>query len=580
MKIEILTGPAAEKQLGDLEFCRRWKELYDSCPWGSVYQGEEFVLTWYSTYRSQYLPVILTGTTPEGEMAGLFTLAVHLESGRLVVAGSTQAEYQAWLTDARHGDIFVESALDLLCETFPDKDLTLLFVLPTVPAQWAVTGARWSGRCHVRSMSRGLLRIGNGDSIRDTLRKKKQNKINRLKRLGNLHQDRITEPEEIGELLEQLNCYQMLRLRAIYNLPDVQRDPLQREFYQKLALHPRMIYATALRVNDQLVSAQIHFYNRESVLLGLISHSPFFAKYSPGELHLLMAVMELAGEEVPVFDLTPGGLYKNRYASHRDEVQIITIFFKRARSVGHRIKRILAESAKTVARKFKVTPEQIRYAISSLKDERQKWSRMPRKALALQPVKMLMRKILHKEELMIYGADIASMRDLPDARPMMKNQVSDLLLYQPQYPWQPSVNKFLRRALMNIEAGHHLYTRVENGRLIQYGWLSEPQSQKLAAGEERLTMQAPGAVMIHDLYSESNGPALPMASLTQMLKDAANVSLATQVQIPVTTRNHCLRNAIEKIGFTHQYSFYTKTALGKTSSWSNQPLPDKASDRF
>lgn len=580
MKIEILTGPAAEKQLGDLEFRRRWKDLYDSCPWGSVYQSEEFVLTWYSTYRGQYLPVILTGTTPEGEMAGLFTLAVHLESGRLVVAGSTQAEYQAWLTDASHGDLFIESALDLLSETFPDKNLTLLFVLPTVPLQWAVTGARWSGRCHVRSMSRGLLRIGNGDSIKDTLRKKKQNKINRLKRLGNLHQDRITEPEEIGELLEQLSCYQTLRLRAIYNLPHVQRDPLQREFYQKLALHRRMIYATALRVNDQLVSAQIHFYNRESVLLGLITHSPFFAKYSPGELHLLITVIELAREEIPVFDLTPGGLYKDRYATHRDDVHIITIFFNRTHSVGYRIKRILAERAKTLALKFKMTPEQTRYALSSLKDERQKWSRMPGKALALQPVKMLMRRIWHKEELMIYGADPASIRDLPDAHPMMKNQVSDLLLYQPQYTWQPSVNKFLRSALVHIEAGHHFYTCVENGRLIQYGWLIEPQSLKPAAREERLTMHASDAVMIHDLYSESYGPRLPTASLSQMLRDAASVSGATQIKIPVSARNHCLRNAIEKIGFTYQYSFYTKTSLGKTSVWSNQPLPDIASDRF
>lgn len=571
MKIEIFIGPAAEKLLGDAGFRTRWKELYDRCSWGSVYQSEEFVLTWYSTYKSQYVPVILTGETLEGELAGLFTLAIQSESGNIVVAGGKQAEYQAWLADTRQGDEFIESALDRLSETFPGRALTLLFMLPTVPVQWAESGARWSDRCHVRSMPRGLLEVGNGDSFKDTLRKKKQSKINRLKRLGNLHLDRVQEPEEVGAVLEELLCYQTLRLRAIYNLPDVQRDPLQREFYTRLARHPRMIHATALRVNEELASAQIHFYNREQVLLGLITHSPFFARYSPGELHILMTAVELAKEAIPVFDLTPGGQYKDRYATHHDEVHIITIFFKRAHCVRYKIQRNLAERAKTAALKFKITPEQTREGVSSLKDARRKWSRMGPKALALQPVKMLKRKLWHRDELQMYASDPAPFRDLPGERPMAKDRVSDLLLYEPRYPWQPTVNKFLRRALENLEAGQHVYTRVENGRLVQYGWMSEPQSRKPAAGEELMTMPAPDAVVLGDLFSESNGPTLPPASLSQMLRDAANVSGAAQVQIEVSTRNRGLRNALEKMGFNYQYSLFAKSAFGRTTRWSNRP---------
>ncbi|MDX2031913.1 MAG: GNAT family N-acetyltransferase [Blastocatellia bacterium] len=571
MKIEIVMGPAAKTLVGDAEFRQQWKTLYDGCSWGSVYQSEEFVLTWYATYKSHYLPVIVTGTTSEGALVGLFTLAIESESGNLVFAGGKQAEYQAWLADARHGDEFIESALDRLSEALPGKALTLLFMLPTVPVQWAESGVRWSDRCHVRSMPRGLLEVGNGDSFKDTLRKKKQSKINRLKRLGNLHLDRIQEPEEVGAVLEELLCYQTLRLRAIYNLPDVQRDPLQREFYTKLARFPRMIHATALRVNDELASAQIHIYNREQVLLGLITHSPFFARYSPGELHILMTAVELAREEVPVFDLTPGGQYKDRYATHHDEVHIITIFFKRADCVRYKLQRNLAERAKAAALKFKITPEQTRDGVSSLQDERRKWARMSPASLALQPARMVKRRLWHQEELQMYATETASLRDLPDSQPMAKNQVADLLLYEPRFPWQPTVNQFLRQALEKIENGQHVYTRVENDRLVEYGWLSEPQSRKPVAGEESLPAPAPDAVVLSDLFSESNGPTLPTASLSQLLRDAAQVSGATQVQIEVSTRNSCLRNALEKAGFQYQYSVFAKCAFGKTTRWSNLP---------
>ncbi|MFN0085072.1 MAG: GNAT family N-acetyltransferase [Blastocatellia bacterium] len=573
MKIEILMGPAAEALLGDAEFRRRWKDLYETCPWGSVYQSEEFVLTWYSSYKSQYLPVILTGATTGGDLAGLFTLAVHTESGKLVFAGGTQAEYQAWLADARHGDEFIESALDRLSAAFPGGALTLLFMLPSVPIAWAQSGGRWGDRCHVRSIPRGLLEVGNGESFKDTLRKKKQSKINRLKRLGNLHLDRILDPEEVGAVLQELTCYQTLRLRAIYNLPDVQPDPLQRQFYTQLARHPRMIHATALRVDNEIASAQIHIYNREQVLLGLITHSPFFARYSPGELHILMTAVELAKEEIPVFDLTPGGQYKDRYATHHDEVRIITIFFKRAHCLRYKIQRSLAEGAKEAALRFRITPEQTRDAISSLKDKRRKWSRMTPAALLLHSLKSLMGAIWRREEVRTYAIDIASLPDLPGARPLVKDRVPDLLLYEPREPWQPTVNTFMKRALENLEAGQHVYTRAEDGRLIQYGWLSEPQSRKPPAGADGTVLPAPDAVVLGDLYSESNGPSLPLASLSQMLRDAAKVSGAAQVQIQVSARNRSLREAVEHLGFLHQYSGFARSAFGRTTSWSNRPAP-------
>ncbi|MBK6797797.1 MAG: hypothetical protein IPG76_13750 [Acidobacteria bacterium] len=87
MKIEILTGNEAERLIKDEVFLGEWLELYERCNWGSVYQSEDFVLTWYECYRSKYVPLIVTGVNPEGRLIGLFTLATQSETGRIVVAG-------------------------------------------------------------------------------------------------------------------------------------------------------------------------------------------------------------------------------------------------------------------------------------------------------------------------------------------------------------------------------------------------------------------------------------------------------------------------------------------------------------
>src|SRR5262245_40816339 len=115
MNVELLTDNAAKQLIGDTKFLEKWKRLYDKCPWGSVFQSEDFVLTWYKTYINQFAPVIVTGINGDGELIGLFTLATDKKSGELVAAGSSQAEYQAWLAEPQDANVFIESSLEKLC---------------------------------------------------------------------------------------------------------------------------------------------------------------------------------------------------------------------------------------------------------------------------------------------------------------------------------------------------------------------------------------------------------------------------------------------------------------------------------
>lgn len=566
MKTVLLTGQAAKKLIEDPKFREKWKQLYDKCPWGSVFQSEDFVITWYDTYWNQFVPVIVIGIKTEGELAGLFTLATDAKTGQIVAAGSNLAEYQAWLAEPEDGDVFIESALEKLCAEFPDRSLTLLFMLPNTPVGWAKDGGRWSRNCHLRKIPRGLMEVGDGGSFKETLRKKKQSKINRLKRLGELRLDRIYDPEELGTVFDEIVRYQTLRLRGIYNLPDVPNDPLKKTFHMNLMRLPRVLHATALRVDDKLISAQIHFYNREQVLLWLITHSPFYARYSPGELHTLMIGAELAKEEVPVFDLTPGGNYKDRYATNYDEAYIVTVFFNRAQRILYKLKRRLAEAAKSAIQVFNITPEQTRDAFSTFLDLRNKWLRFKPAALLSEILRKLKRSLWRKDELCVYACNLDQSHNLPGSQAMKRDQISDLLVYQPMEAWQPPVNKFLRRAVENLEAGHHVYTRVEDGKLAQYCWLIESQSQKSPALDEQGLVLPPDSVLITDFYTYSQGRNLPLSSLYQIIRDGASSPGAKQAYIAIPAGNGVMRQEIEEAGFAYQFSIFGNNALIRHST--------------
>jgi hypothetical protein len=354
----------------------------------------------------------------------------------------------------------------------------------------------------------------------------------------------------------------------------VEPDPFKKAFFMNLMRLPRMIHATALRVDDKLVSAQIHNYNKDQMRLGLITHSPFYARYSPGELHLLMMGVELAREEISTFDLTPGGHYKDRYATHHDQSYIITIFFNRAHCVRYKIKRKLAEAAKSALLKFKVTPEQTRDAYSTFLDWRQKWRRLKLADLLAAGFKRLKKSVWHTDELCVHARDLNQADGLSESRPMKKDHVADLLAYQPLDASQPPVNRFMKRTLERLEAGHHIYTCVEDGKLVQYGWLMEPQGQKaLAAGKQSLVIPA-DSVLLTDFYAHSRGQRLSLSSLYQMLGDAARISGAKQAHLCAPACDRALRQVAEEAGFTYQYSLFRKNRLGKLTSWSTAVQPE------
>ncbi|MBK9313233.1 MAG: GNAT family N-acetyltransferase [Acidobacteria bacterium] len=564
MNIEVATGPGAQNKLESQDLREHWNRLYNECPWGSVYQSDNFILTWYETYSSVFTPLIVIGKTETGSVCGLFFLAVNNETGQLVVAGASHAEYQVWLADIQAGNVFIECALDRLKEMFPDRTLTLLFVLPKTPVAWAQIGGRWAHQCQIKTLPRGLLSIGDGSSFKDTLRKKKQNKVNRLKRLGNLHFDHITDPDQMDSLFDEFSVLQNLRLRAIYNLSEIDNDPLKKALYIKLMRIPAFLYTTVLRLDRTLVSAQIHTYNKDQLLLGLITHSPFYAKYSPGSLHLLMLGIELGKQNVPIFDLTPGGDYKDRYATSYDQVYVINVFFRKRDAIRNRLKTKITNAVKRIMSLLRVSPVAVKERYLTFLDWKQKWVRMPKSSWVAGFAGWMQKRLWIKEEFCLYGLDYSrcSSASQPELT-LNRDSIRDLLTYRPRETEHLPVNRFLRRAMQLFEIGGHVYTRVENDELVFCGWLIQQPDRDSTSWLERTLLRGENTILATALGSHTVKAGHFKIFIRQLVKDVVSGSLEKELICAIPVHRHEWRRIAEDEGFIFEKSITRTVRIGR-----------------
>ncbi|MFL6213176.1 MAG: GNAT family N-acetyltransferase [Blastocatellia bacterium] len=563
---------AARETLRDAAFGEAWRRLYDLCPWGTLLQSPDFCLPWYELFSDLYAPLLVTATNGSGELVGLFTLAVGKEDGQLVVAGAQTAEYQVWISTPDLGNRFIEAALDALRERFPDQSLRLLFLPGDAPLEWMATDRVWAKSCHLRTISHPLMTIGDGARFRDSLRKKSnKSRLNRLRQLGEVRLQRLTTADELDAVLDEIFTLTHFRLAAFHRVDVPARpDPRLRALYLRLMQAPRVVHATLLKAGEQIVAAHVGVYNREQVLLGILAYSPLAGKHSPGKLHILLLGEELANEGIITFDLTPGGEYKDNFATHFDTAYVLNIFFSRKSYLRYKATRLTVDSTKRLIGKASLSPERVKEIIHRGRHKlaRTRLSRLPLKAAAT-----LKKRLWHTGEMRIYAMDAAAVAQLPNPHAMKRDCLDDLLAYEPAEGWQPPKDEFLRHAAEALETGAHIYTYVEGGRLLHYGWLIERQTESVLSEVGQTNYLPPDAAVLADYYSHplARGRGLYQKSLSQMLHDAAAISGTRRIYIGVMADNGPSRHVIEKLGFVYQYSFFRQRRPHQTRRWSNAP---------
>ena len=130
MKVDLLEGEDALRQLRDPGFQQSWKQLLVECPWATVCQTTEFVNTWYEVYQARFSPLIACGYSPDGKLVGFLPLTRSSDGKELFPAGAHQGEYHGWLAVPDRSDEFLEEALRKLAESVTQACLNLRCLPP------------------------------------------------------------------------------------------------------------------------------------------------------------------------------------------------------------------------------------------------------------------------------------------------------------------------------------------------------------------------------------------------------------------------------------------------------------------
>jgi CelD/BcsL family acetyltransferase involved in cellulose biosynthesis/ribosomal protein S18 acetylase RimI-like enzyme len=565
MCVECARGSAADLLLADEQFRRQWSELYGQCPWATAFQSPAFALAWYTAYRSRWTPLLLFSRDASGSLDGLLTLAVSSTSDKVVVAGAHQAEYHAWLCRAEACETFPPLAIEALRREIPSAVVDFRYLPPGTPAGWA-TAAPWARTCLLKAHPRPLMRFGDGQDIKDSLKKGgNKSRLRRLSKLGKVELRRVADAAELDAGLDTVVRYYDARRIAVNGSAPFENDPLKRPFHVAMAAAPGLLHPTLLKAGDEIASAHLNVCWGKQVMLGLIAHNPALGRHSPGKLHILLLAQSLMRDGYEQLDLTPGEeSYKSRFANAWDEVYTLTVF----PTTGGCRRAAVREGAKAGVKRTLnacgVTPARAEFLLERL--------------TGLHPVRGLAAAVssgaawaYSRREHRIYRRAAGDAPVAPAAAPCRRNSVADLLAYRAA-PGLPSRREFISFALARMEEGEDLYTVAENGRLLHYAWVAEKpigDAARSAMGGVEPPGGDQGDAVVLDFFTlpDARRRGLATLCLRTILRDAAHRSGARHVHVAVPADADAARRLVERLGFTHTGSVLERRSLGWMRRW-------------
>jgi CelD/BcsL family acetyltransferase involved in cellulose biosynthesis/RimJ/RimL family protein N-acetyltransferase len=566
MNFSLARKTEARNLISDANFLRDWEALYQNCSWATVFQSPVFVKTWYEIYGEVFDLLFVYETNEAENLNGLFPLAIEKSSGKICAAGDYHAEYQTWLACEENANSFVEKAFDRLRRDFFEQRLELLFLAPNTPLIWFENKKKWGGQTNLLTHLHPLIEIGNGEKSEESLRKKgNKTRFRQLNKIGEVRLETLRTPEELEPIFDEIEDYMKLRMSALHNvLPEY--DARRKPFHLALMKNSDFIHASLLKAGDKIASAKIALRNRGEMLLSVTSMSPFFARQSPSKLHILLLGKAFAKEKIPVFDLSPGAGYKERFATHCKEANSITVFFNKADFLRYKSKRKVYGLTKERLEQLNIAKTKV-FAFSDKllhKLRRVKYRTVPGTIL-----KNTRRKIFERRECRIYSFDVQKIALLENPNLMRRDSVADLLKYVPAEGWQLTVSQFHKVCLERFENGNHSFTFADDDTLLHYGWLIERQEISDVSEVRQKFELPPNSAVLFDFYThpKARGRGLYKKSLLQGLHSAAQIAGTEQVFIGVMADNLASRRVIEKTGFVYRGSLFNETRFGKIKKW-------------
>ena len=169
----------------------------------------------------------------------------------------------------------------------------------------------------------------------------------------------------------------------------------------------------------------------------------------------------------------------------------------------------------------------------------------------------------HRLELRVYCCPVERIARLPRVTTMRRDCLEDLEHYEATDADQMAPEAYREAARQRRAQGHHLYTAVEDGRLVQYGWLIDRQARGEDAALGQVFFPPPDSAALYDHYTHprARGRGLHFAGLCQRLHDAVDLAGAQRAFTYVYSGNTASRRGVERAGFEHVGSLVTERRL-------------------
>lgn len=188
------------------------------------------------------------------------------------------------------------------------------------------------------------------------------------------------------------------------------------------------------------------------------------------------------------------------------------------------------------------------------------------------------RRVWHRRELRIYACTTEQIRHLPRARHCSRDRWDDLRFcdrWSYEHLTRDQYLAVLERR--RREGKHHLYSVVEEGVLVHYGWVTYPQERApdAALGLEFIPPQGSAALWDYFTHPRARGRGLYLRTLWQCLHDAVEIDGAQHAFIYVYADNVISRRVIEKAGFEYRGSLVLERRFLRThryATYVGEPL--------
>lgn len=545
----------AERYLASPDVQESWRALWDRCPWATALQRPEYVSTWYRCYKSRYRPLVVVCEGTDGGLHGLLTLAIDSQSGVLTFAGANQAEYHVWLAPTGPQTFISEALTELSHLGF--SSLAFTYLPRDTPLNWL--GGGWCDQAQLMVVRKPVLDIGNGEAIRTTIRKKRHK--SRLARTEAFEFVELKTPEELDQDYNDIIAFTDFRQGAIHNICPFRDDPCKRMFYRELLRQPELLHITVMRTEGKAIAGHIGLRSRQELIVGTICHSPFVAQHSPGIFHLLRLALLLQQQGFLALDLTPGGgAYKDRLATRYEEIHTLVVYFDAKQFSLQRTKARMRTY-------FRRAAANLPGKTDSLKQYRMLASEAisnPAGAARAAGLKVRTR-FWSTSETRFYRIAAGSLTSAAGDQSFDRDSIADLLLYESDRQ-TPSRQRVLSRAMAAIEAGAHLFTCVQDGRLSHYGWLLPRPERSLTADLHGEFDYPSKSALLFDLCSHpaSDATRLHASCLRRMIAEASADPDVQFVYVRVPAEDRVLQRVVEKTGFEYRGSVLRKVRLNKT----------------